>query len=147
MPALTRRRERDRHQESWHIYFGDFRAGWIGERAGIPHGERHWGWACGFYPGSEPGECTTGAAATFDEARAGFMRDWEIFLAKRTAADFDTWRCQTAATAWKYAMWDAGCKLPTQTKDGWTTCFCGAIINNNTSGDHMRVRHMEEAAN
>jgi hypothetical protein len=44
MSALTRRREKDRHQESWHIYFGDVRAGWIGERAGVPHDEvDQWG--------------------------------------------------------------------------------------------------------
>jgi hypothetical protein len=73
MTAPTRHREKDRHQESWHIYFGDIRAGWIGERAGVPHDDEHWGWACDFCPGSEPGECTNGAAATFDDARAGFL--------------------------------------------------------------------------
>jgi hypothetical protein len=102
---------------------------------------------CGFYPGSEPGEYTNGAAATFEEVRAGFLRDWKIFLAKRTPADFDTWRYQMAATAWKYAMWGAGCKLPTQMPDGRSRCFCGAIINNKTSGNHIRARHIEEAAN
>ena len=46
MPALTRRREKDRHQESWRIYFGDVQVGWIGERAGVPKGVDQWGWSC-----------------------------------------------------------------------------------------------------
>jgi hypothetical protein len=25
-------------------------------RVGVPHHEDPWGWICGFYPGSEPGE-------------------------------------------------------------------------------------------
>jgi hypothetical protein len=45
------------------------------------------GWRCGFYPGSEPGECTSGIAATFDQARADFERAWQVFSAKRTEAD------------------------------------------------------------
>jgi hypothetical protein len=35
-------------------------------------------WRCGFYPGSRPGEQRSGAAASFDEARADFERAWEI---------------------------------------------------------------------
>ena len=30
---------------------------------------------CGFYPGSHPGECTSGSA-TFDDARAEFEATW-----------------------------------------------------------------------
>jgi hypothetical protein len=37
-------------------------AGTIEIRTGIPHDENPWGWACGFYPGSHPGECTIGTA-------------------------------------------------------------------------------------
>jgi hypothetical protein len=40
------------------------------------------------------------------------------FLAKRTEADFEEWRYDRDFTAWKYAMWDARLKLPTQTQDG-----------------------------
>jgi hypothetical protein len=72
----------------------DRRARWC-----IPHDEERWGWACGFYPGSHPGECTQGAAASFDEARAGFERTWKIFLAKRTEADFAEYRRYRASTA------------------------------------------------
>jgi hypothetical protein len=43
-----------------------------------------WGWSCGFYPGSHPGECTNGSAAT--EAA------WRVFLSNRTEADYQEWR-------------------------------------------------------
>jgi hypothetical protein len=78
-----------------------------------------------------------------DEARAGVLRDWEVFLAKRTPADFDEWRYQQAATAWKYTMWDSGCRMPTQTKDGWTARFCGAVIDGKSAHDHIVACHME----
>ena len=38
---------------------------------------------------------------------------------------------------------DEGHRLPTQTVSGMSKCFCGAIINNKTSGDDIRSRHME----
>ena len=42
-------------------------------------------------------------------------------------------------------MWDTGCRMPTQTVDGWSKCFCGAPINNKTSYDHIIRCHMEAA--
>jgi hypothetical protein len=36
MPALTRRRSDDPHQETWHVYLDDVHVGTIGERAGVP---------------------------------------------------------------------------------------------------------------
>ena len=71
MPELSRRRYRER-QDCWHVYFGDVHVGTIARRVGIPHHGRPWGWICGFYPGSEPGEFRDGTAATFDQARADF---------------------------------------------------------------------------
>jgi hypothetical protein len=68
------------------------RVGTIAIRTGIPHDKDPWGWSCGFYPGSHPGECTNGAAATFDQTRADFERAWQVFLSNRTEADFDRWR-------------------------------------------------------
>jgi hypothetical protein len=65
-------------------------------------------------PGCRSGEHETGTAATFDEARAGFEEAWERFLAKRTPADFQTWRHQRDWTAKKRAMWGRGEKLPSQ---------------------------------
>jgi hypothetical protein len=62
---LTRRRDLEAPDECWHVYYGDVHAGTISIRAGIPHDEDPWGWSCGFYPGSDPGECTSGTAETF----------------------------------------------------------------------------------
>ena len=56
-------------------------------------------------PGSKPGECTGGTAATFEEARSAFEAAWRVFLAKRTEADFQAWRDHRAWTARKYAAW------------------------------------------
>jgi hypothetical protein len=142
MPALTRRREADRHQESWQVYFGDVRIGWIGERAGVPKSVEQWGWCCGFYP--RDGH-VSGTAESFDQARADFERAWHDYLPRCRPDDFDAHRYQTAATAWKYAMWDAVCRMPTQTVDGWSKCFCGAAISNKTSVEHIRACHMETA--
>ena len=72
MTALTRRRDPDARQESWMIHYGDVHVGTIGLRSGNPFGTDQWQWRCGFYPGSEPGDCTSGTAATFDQARADF---------------------------------------------------------------------------
>ena len=38
MPALTRRRSKDAHAESWQIFYGDLQVGTIGIRAGVPVG-------------------------------------------------------------------------------------------------------------
>ena len=114
MPALTRRRDRDRHEECWRVFYGDVHVGTIAIRAGIPHDKPAWGWRCGFYPGSEPGEYLSGTAATFDHARADFAKAWQVFSAKRTEADYQAWRDQRDWTASKYAMWERGELLPTQ---------------------------------
>src|ERR1700738_3052803 len=68
MPALTRRGCPDAREECWHVYYGDEHAGTIAIRTGIPHDEDPGGWRCGFHPGSRPGECQHGTAATFDQA-------------------------------------------------------------------------------
>jgi len=74
MPALTRRLDRsESHRERWLIYFGDVRVGSIGQRASVPNSAPQWGWSCGFYPGTLPGEHRSGIAETFDEARADFQ--------------------------------------------------------------------------
>jgi hypothetical protein len=39
MPALTRRRSKDAHAESWQIFYGDVQVGTIGIRAGVPADE------------------------------------------------------------------------------------------------------------
>src|SRR3954451_18552517 len=147
MPALTRRREPDRQQETWHVYYGDVPVGTIGERAGVPHNVDQWEWRVGFYPVSRrPGERSQGAAAaTFKEARAAFEGAWRDYLPRCTEADFAENRRHRAVTAWKYRMHDTGTPLPTQMSDGVSRCFCGAPLTNATIDEHIRQAHMEMA--
>jgi hypothetical protein len=112
MPVLTRRRHTDAREETWHVYFSDVHVGTIAIRSGIPHDEDPWGWSCGFYPGSHPGECTNGSAATFEQARSDFEEAWRAFLANRTEADFQEWRDQEAWTREKYRRFDRGERMP-----------------------------------
>src|ERR1700712_140796 len=80
MPELTRRRSPDARAECGQIFYGEVLVGTIAKRVGIPRDQHLWGWSCGFYPGSHPGECTGGAAATLDQARADFEKAWAVFL-------------------------------------------------------------------
>jgi hypothetical protein len=124
MPELTRRPDREAPDECWHVYYGDVRVGTIAKRVGIPFDEDPWGWACGFYPGSHPRECTNGTAAAFDQARAEFEEAWTVFLSNRTEADFQAWRHQRDWTARKYAMWERGEKMPSQKPSSLMRCPC-----------------------
>jgi hypothetical protein len=143
MPALTRRRDHDRSEECWLIHYGDVHAGTIAIRSGVPHDEDPWGWSCGFYPGSRPGECTSGAAATFDLARADFEAAWAVFLSNRTEADFQAWRDARDWTARKYAMWERGEKLPSQYPGSLMRCPCGEIFNSHRLEENlMHVPHI-----
>jgi hypothetical protein len=114
MPALTRRRYPE-CQDCWHVFYEDVHVGTIARRSGNPHDTEPWEWRCGFYPGSHLGECTGGTAETFDEARSAFEAAWRVFLSKRTEVDFQAWRDQRDWTARKYAMWERGERLPSQT--------------------------------
>jgi Ni/Co efflux regulator RcnB len=87
-------------------------------RAGIPHDQDPWGWSCGFYPGSHPGECSNGSAATFEQARSDFEEAWRAFLANRTEADFKEWRDQEAWTREKYRRFDRGERMPPDWRAG-----------------------------
>ena len=112
MPELTRRRSTDAREECWHVYYGDVHAGTIAIRSGIPHDEDPWEWHCGFYPGSHPGERQDGTAASFDEARSDFETAWKVFLASEPRRSGVAW--PASWTARKYAMRQAGEKLPSQ---------------------------------
>ena len=125
MPELTRRRSPDAAEECWHVYYGDVHVGTIAIRSGIPHDEDPWGWSCGFYPGSAPGEFLTGKAIDFDEARAGFEDAWRVFSAKRSEADYQAWRDQRDWTERKYAMRKAGERMPSQMPSSLMRCPCG----------------------
>jgi hypothetical protein len=111
MTALIRRRYPER-PDCWHVYYRDVHAGTIAIRVGIPHDADPWGWVCGFYPGSHPGEQTTSTAATVDQARADFEAAWRVFLSRRTEADFQEWRDQRDWTAEKYRRFDRGERMP-----------------------------------
>jgi hypothetical protein len=108
MPALTRRRDPNAAKDCWLIYYGDVHVGTITIRSGNPRDTEAWEWRCGFYPGSRPGECSSGTADNFDQARAGFESAWQVFLSKRTEADFAEWRAQRDWTAAKYLRFDRG---------------------------------------
>ena|ERR1700704_5229667 len=142
MPELSRRRSRDVHQECWHIFYGDVRVGTITERAGVPHDVDQWGWQCGFYPLTHRGKHAEGVAATFDAARKMFEAAWKAYLPKCTSDDFEEYRRQLARTAWKYAMHEAGAKMPTQLPSGRSQCFCGAPIDIASSSRHVYEAHM-----
>jgi hypothetical protein len=122
-------------------------AGTCGHDRDPPPGEDPWGWACGFYPGSHPGERTDGTAATFDQARADFEAAWREFLSRRTEADFETWRAQRDWTARKYAMWQAGKPMPSQKPGSLMTCTCGQVFDSHRLEDtRVHVPHISAAA-
>src|ERR1700704_2735725 len=91
---------------------GDVQVGTVKTRTGNPWATPSWELRCGFYPGSRPGECSSGTAATFEKARAGFGRAWEVLLSERTDADFQAWREHRDWTAEKYRRFDRGERMP-----------------------------------
>jgi hypothetical protein len=111
-PLLSRRRDRRLPQECWRVYYGDVDVGAMSECVGNPGAAPKWQWRVGFYPGSKPGECTNGTAASFEEARAAFEAAWRAFLAERTTDDFQEWREHQAWTAEKYRRFDRGERMP-----------------------------------
>jgi hypothetical protein len=129
MPAVTRRRSPDHREEWWEIYYGDIHVGAISLRSGNPHDSDPWQWRCGFYPGSRPGDFTSGTAETFDQARADFEAARGVFLAGRTEADFQEWRDHRDMTARKYASWKAGERMPSQRPSSIMRCACGKAFD------------------
>jgi hypothetical protein len=145
VPALTRRRADRGHQETWLIYYDDINIGFIGQRAGVPKNVNQWGWSCGFYPGLEPSQHRRGTAATFEEARAGFEVAWAALQPEIPSAAFDAYRKERAFRAWIDGMWEARCKLPTQSASGRSKCFCGAEIDLTNTEAHVYECHMAAA--
>ena len=145
MPTLTRRRS-TKCQDCWQVFYGDVCVGTIARRAGVPIDADKWGWNCGFYPGTDPVEGASGTATTFDEARVAFKLAWRAFLPTKTEADFQGWRAQRDRTSWKYAMWDAGLKMPTQCAEGKSRCFCGSEIDIASTDQHIREAHSGRVA-
>ena len=93
-----------------------------------------------------PGECTNGAAPTFDQARADFERTWAVFLSNRTEADFQAWRDQRDWTERKHAMWKAGERLPSQKPNSFMTCPRGEVFDSRRLAETMvHVPHITAA--
>lgn len=143
MPALTRRRSDNPHQETWHVYCGDVRVGTISERAGVPVDVDQWSWRVDFYPPSHRGVRDDGTASDMFKARAAFAAAWTRIEPMVTDDDFVENRRERARTAWKYRMWDTGCRMPTQTASGRSRCFCGFEITNASINAHVQERHMK----
>lgn len=145
MTALTRRRRNTENHESWAILFGDVPVGGLSEINGT-EGRMRWQWCCGFYPGCDKRtQQTAGNCDTFEEARAAFQNAWESLQPQITPAMIAEWRRHHAFTEWKYAMWDARCKMPTQTTTGRSRCFCGADISIDDTDEHVYSAHMAHA--
>jgi hypothetical protein len=94
------------------------------------------------YPASH--RSRSGYTSNFDQARAGFEAAWKDYLPRCTEADFLEYRRQRAWTAWKYAMYDAGLPVPTQSSNGRARCFCGATIDIAGTYPHVREAHMTD---
>lgn len=146
MIELTRRRSKDAPHESWQIFYGDVHVGTIGLRPGVPVDVDQWGWACGFYPGCDPGEHVSGATATFDQAREQFEAAWAVMLSHRTEADFHAWRDHRDWTARKYAMRARGERMPEQQSNSMMPCPCGARFDSHSLQDNLvHVPHITRA--
>jgi hypothetical protein len=85
---------------------------------------------------------TVGTQPTYDEAKAEFEKAWEWLGPQITPAMRTEWHHDRAWTAWKYAMREAGCKLPSQTTTGVSRCFCGAEITAESVPGHVDAEHM-----
>ena len=84
---------------------------------------------------------TRAARPSISITRAGFEATWRRIRPTLTGANFQEWRYQRDSTAWKYAMWDAGMKLPTQLSTGRSRCYCGALIDIAGVGEHVSAAH------
>ncbi len=139
---LTRRPSPHR-SDCWHVHYADVQVGTIAKRSGVPFDAPQWEWKCGFYPASHRRVSAEGTAVDFDEARAAFEQAWSAMQPKIAEADYHEHRLQRAHTAWKYAMHDAGAKLPTEMASGRSKCFCGAELTAETVSDHVLAAHMD----
>jgi hypothetical protein len=135
MPELTRRRDQDRDQENWLIYFGDVGVGHIGHRAAVPYDAPLMGLGLRLLSGHE----TRRTPHRHRRDIRGGARQFRASMraATRTEADYQAWRDQRDWTAWKYRMHDAHLPLPTQRRESITRCFCGEAISNGSIDRHV----------
>jgi hypothetical protein len=111
-------------------------------RSGVPVEVDQWQWTVSMYPASHQGIRDGGTTRSFAEARAAFERSWREMEPKITDVDRAEQRLERAHTEWKYKMWNAGCRMPTQVANGWSQCYCGAKIDNRSIGPHIAAKHM-----
>lgn len=146
MTALIRRKLETENLESYGIFDGNVRVGGLTHISGTG-GSMLWQWACGFYPGCDlRTQMSSGNKDTYDEAKAAFESAWDVLRPQITPKMRDEWLKHQALTTWKYAMWDAGCRMPTATTDGRSRCFCGAEIRVGDTDQHVYAAHMIDAA-
>jgi hypothetical protein len=145
MPALTRRRDPHARQESWLILYGDVYVGTIGLRSGNPFDTDQCQWRCGFYPGSEPGDWTSGKVASFDQARGDFELAWAS--PSRQSHRGRLRRIPEAPRLDSMEIRDVGLGMQAAhaTSEGRSRCFCGAVIDIKGMSQHVHVAHMEAA--
>jgi hypothetical protein len=75
-------------------------------------------------------------------SRTDFEAAWKEYLPKCPQADFDEYGRSVAWASWKYAMWDKGCRMPTQSTDGRSRCFYGEPIDTTGVDQHVYTAHM-----
>lgn len=129
MPALTRRRVDNPHQETWHVYYDDVRVGVISENAGVPVHADHWGWSLGFYPGMDPVLHRGGAAGSFEAARQAFEAAWAKLLPTLPDSAFSKWRDDRDHRAGVKAKRDRGEKLDSEIPTTLMRCVCGTVFD------------------
>ena len=130
--TLTRRRDDTENLEQWSIWDGNVRVGLM-RKINATAGRMIWQWACW--------SRESGTADTIDEARAAFQKAWDRIGPTITPEERIAWLEKEAFTAWKYAMWDAGCQMPTENTDGRSRCFCGAEVTTAGVSEHIRAAH------
>lgn len=111
-------------------------------RAGVPTHVDQWQWTVSVYPTSHRGVRDRDTAYSFAEAGEAFGRSWREIEPQITEADRLEHRRERAHTAWRYKMWETGCKLPTQVASGRSQCYCGAEIDGKGIGPHIDAEHM-----
>jgi hypothetical protein len=92
---------------------------------------------------SHRGIAKDGIATTFDQARDDFEQAWRAIQPKIDESVLPGAPATRARTAWKYAMHDAGAKLPTELASGQSKCFCGAELTAESISDHVLAVYMD----
>ena len=138
MPTLTRRRDPDAPQETWHIHYGDVQVGMIGSRAGVPADADRWGWVVGL-------ASRRARERDRQELRCGARhRRGGVAVAPAQRHGSRLHRISAAPRARHVEACHVGSGLgaATQVADGRSTCFCGAAIGIADVEQHVLAAHM-----